>query len=81
MDGIFVDDSDPNIIFSANWFTGLGTYEYNKTAHGTTAATANVVYTFKGKAWDSWILICNPLIRCMSRYLDLSLRDNRCPSQ
>ena len=49
MDNIFIDDSDPNIVFSSAWSTALGTYEYNKTAHGTSTAGSSVIYTFKGQ--------------------------------
>jgi hypothetical protein len=48
MNDIFIDDSDPNIVYSSAWLTGLGTYEYNQTAHRTVTAGSSVIYTFKG---------------------------------
>ncbi|KAF8630697.1 hypothetical protein AX17_005357 [Amanita inopinata Kibby_2008] len=48
MDLIFIDDSNPNIVYAGNWFTGLGTIEYNLTAHGSTSSGARATYTFKG---------------------------------
>ncbi|KAF8331792.1 hypothetical protein F5887DRAFT_1081059 [Amanita rubescens] len=54
MNDIFIDDSDPNIVYSSAWLTGLGTYEFNKTAHRTVTAGSSVIYTFKGASISAY---------------------------
>ncbi|KAG6906576.1 hypothetical protein DXG01_013086 [Tephrocybe rancida] len=44
----FVDDTNPNIIYSNGWNTSGVSDEFNSTTHGTTIAGSQASYTFKG---------------------------------
>ncbi|KAG6814276.1 hypothetical protein H0H87_008655 [Tephrocybe sp. NHM501043] len=48
-DTVIVDDTDPRVKFSNQWYTSGDINEYNSTAHGTRTAGQTVTLTFSGK--------------------------------
>jgi hypothetical protein len=49
-----VDDRDPRIVFTGNWFLNGVSQEYNTSEHGTTSNGATAQFSFNGKCfWDT----------------------------
>ena len=44
----FIDDTDPRLQYSGEWFTGGGEDEFKNTTHGTSVPGSKVTFAFNG---------------------------------